>query len=178
MSLETDGQEGRLDGSPVQPFAVQAAAGLVFLVIALIGASSLWTNSYLELGQSGSDPGPGFVPWIGVWVLGLGGVVQIILVAARARLAGGFQLSGEFTVSRIWLPVLLVASMIAYQMALRPLGFITASLLFAVPWVALIHWRCGARFTLRHLVQLPLEAVLIVGAIFVVFRYGIQIPFP
>ena len=150
----------------------------MFVAIAGIGAWSLLTNQYLHLGQVGSDPGPGFVPWIGVWALAIGGVAQILWVAIKAAKTGGVAMGNEFTVARIWLPVLLIASMIGYQMALRPLGFVLASILFAVPWVAVLHWRSGDKFTPRHLIQLPVEACLIVGCIYAVFRYGIQIPFP
>ena len=179
MSIEQRGSlAGRQDRPAERPAVVEVVAGALFVVIAAVGGWSLLTNPYLELGQVGSDPGPGFVPWLGVWAIGLGGLAQIAWVLMRARAAGGLRGSGEFVPARLWLPVLLIVSMVLYHAALRALGFIPASLLFAVPWVAIIHWRTGERFTARHLVQLPLEASLIVAAIYVVFHYGIQIQFP
>jgi len=150
----------------------------VFLVIALIAAWSLHTDPYLELGKVGNDPGPAFIPWIGTIVIGLGGLTQMIWALVQARKTGGFLSAGEFALSKLWLPVVLVVSLIGFQMAMRPVGFFGASILFALPWVAIIHWRSGGAFTPRYLVQLPVEAVLVAGCIYFVFSYGINVPFP
>lgn len=160
------------------PRVVDFTAGAVFVLIALIASWSLWTDPYLELGKVGDDPGPSFIPWIGTMVIGLGGLAQMIWVLIKAKKAGVLKTSGEFVVAKLWLPALLVVSLIIYQLAMKPLGFFTASIIFAIPWVAVFHWRSGGAFTKRYLIQLPLEAVLIAGGIYSLFYYGINVPFP
>ncbi|MGV6876391.1 tripartite tricarboxylate transporter TctB family protein [Pseudochelatococcus sp. B33] len=179
MSVEQyESVTGREESAVTQPAATELVAGAVFVAIAIIAARSLLTDPYLELGKVGNDPGPAFIPWIGTWVIGLGGVAQLIWTLLRARKAGGMRTTGEFVGAKLWLPTLLVLSLIGYQVAMRPLGFVTASIAFAIPWVAIIHWRSGGVFTRRHILQLPLEAMLIVASIYLVFSYGINVPFP
>ena len=160
------------------PRLVEFAAGAVFVAIALITSWSLWTDPYLELGKAGDDPGPSFIPWIGTTVIGLGGLAQMAWVVFKAVKAGTIKTSGEFVLAKLWLPALLVVSLIIYQQAMKPLGFLTASIIFALPWVAIFHWRSGGAFTKRYLIQLPVEAVLITGGIYSLFYYGINVPFP
>ncbi|MGQ7791345.1 tripartite tricarboxylate transporter TctB family protein [Faunimonas sp. B44] len=162
-----------------RPRRTGVAAGAVFVSIAVLAGYSLSSNPYLSLGASGSDPGPAFVPWIAVWILGLGGLCQIGWTFWQGRRAGGLASAGEFTVARMWLPILLFASLLGYVvLMLRPLGFMLSSSIFAAAWVAVLHWRSGDRLRPIHIVQLPLEAALIVGAIYAVFRYAILVPLP
>jgi hypothetical protein len=161
------------------PTGLGVAAGVVFVAIAAIAGWSLWTDPNLPLGESDSDPGPAFVPWIAVWILGLGGAVQVLITLVQARRAGGLRAAEEFTLQRVLLPVALIVSLLVYVLVtLRPLGFVLSSTLFAVVWVALFHWRSGDPLTPRHALLLPIEAVLIVGAIYIVFRHAILIPLP
>ena len=179
MSVEQhDGVAERDSRSATPPAMTELAAGAVFVLIAAIASWSLLRDPYLELGKVGNDPGPAFIPWIGTTVIGLGGAAQMIWVLLRAHRAGSMQAMGEFVGSKLWLPVLLILSLIGYQMAMRPLGFLTASILFAIPWVAIIHWRSGGVFTPRYFLQLPIEAVLIAAGIYFLFSYGINVPFP
>ena len=168
----------RDDRAAKQPATTELVAGAVFILIALIASWSLLTDPYLELGKVGNDPGPAFIPWIGTAVIGLGGVAQIAWTLFRIRKTGGMRAAGEFVASKLWLPVLLVLSLIGYQMAMRPLGFVAASILFAIPWGAIIHWRSGGTFTPRYIVQVPVEAALVVTGIYLLFSYGINVPFP
>jgi hypothetical protein len=172
------GVAGRDSRTATPPAAIELAAGAVFVAIACIASWSLLTDPYLELGKVGSDPGPAFIPWIATTILGLGGAAQMIWALLRARRAGRMRTTGEFVSSKLWLPVLLVLTLIGYQMAMRPLGFVVASILFALPCIAIIHWRSGGAFTTRYLLQLPIEAVLIVAGIYSLFSYGINVPFP
>lgn len=179
MSVEQhENVAAREDRAAAQPATTELVAGAVFVLIALIASWSLSTDPYLELGKTGNDPGPTFIPWIGTTVIGLGGVAQIAWTLFRIRKTGGLRAAGEFVGSKLGIPVLLVLSLIAYQMAMRPLGFVAASILFAIPWGAIIHWRSGGAFTRRYILQLPVEAVLVVAGIHLLFSYGINVPFP
>jgi hypothetical protein len=44
--------------------------------------------------------------------------------------------------------------------------------------VPIIHFRSGRPFQRRHLLQFPVEAILIAGALYTLFRYGIRVPLP
>jgi hypothetical protein len=172
--------EGRADPEGrTPPTWLGIAAGVVFVAIAAVGAYSLATDPYLPLGKSGSDPGPAFVPWIAIWIMGIGGACQIVVTIAQARRAGGLQWAGEFTLSRLWLPIALFLSMLVYVLLmLQPLGFLVSSSIFATVWVAIFHWRSGDHLKPIHAVQLPVEAILIVGVIYMIFRYAILVPLP
>lgn len=172
---DTAGQGGL---PPVKPAVTEFAAGAVFVVIALIASWSLLTDPYLAMERVDDDPGPAFIPWLGTTVIGLGGLAQMVWAVLRARKAGGMRETGEFVLSRLWIPLLLVLLLIGYQVVMRPIGFVAASILFAVPTIAVIHWRARGVFNARYLVQLPVEAVLIVAGIYLVFSYGINVPFP
>ncbi|CAN7598658.1 tripartite tricarboxylate transporter TctB family protein [Aminobacter aminovorans] len=154
------------------------AAGAVFLILALIGAYSIYFDPYLDIGKAGNDPGPTFIPWIGIFTLGFGGIAQMVVTFIQSRKVGGFTFSGEFVLSKMWLPAALVASLVGLQMAMKPIGFLNASLIFALPWVFILHWRAGGKFTQRYLIQLLVEAGLVAGGIYYLFAYGINVPFP
>jgi hypothetical protein len=160
--------------APITAFA----AGAIFFGFALIGAWSIASDPYLPMGRSGADPGPAFVPWIAIAILGLGGFAQMVFAAFKASKTGGFVKTGEFVLSKLALPVALVLSLIALQMALKPLGTLVACIIFALPWVFILHWRAGGKFTPRYLVQLPIEAILIVAGIYYLFAKGINVPLP
>lgn len=161
-----------------KPATTEFAAGAVFLTIALVAAWSLWTDPYLAFGEAGGDPGAAFIPWLGTAILGFGGLAQMIWTALRARRSGGVRTSQEFLLSKLGVPVVLVVLLILYRFGMSSLGFVTASLLFVIPVISVLHWRSGGVFSRRYLVQLPVEAALIVAAVYLVFSYGIHVPFP
>lgn len=169
---------GPATGPVTKPAVTEFAAGAVFFSIALVASWSLWTDPYLAMGVSGDDPGPAFVPWIGTCVIGFGGLAQMVWTSARARKTGGMRTAGEFVLSKLLPPAVLVLLLVAYQIAMQPLGFVTSSTLFAVCAIAIIHWRAGGIFNVRYFLQLPVEAVLIVTGVYLVFSYGIHVPFP
>lgn len=173
------GPDGHAESTPDRRPATGGfiAAGL-FLTIAAIGAYSLSNDPYLHMGATGSDPGPAFVPWITVYVLGIGSLVFLAIEAAKAYRAGGVAFMGEFTFARLWVPVVFVALLTLYVSVIPSLGFIGPSLAFALICISIFHWRTGDAFSPRYLVQIPVEAVLLTGAIYALFRYGINVPLP
>lgn len=169
----TGGDEDR------RPALPELLAGIAFVGIALVGMTSLANNEYLELGRSGSDPGPGFVPWIALTVLLVGGVGHMLAVLRRAVVSGGFRTTdGEFSLTRLWMPALMLVSLVVYQAALRPFGFLAASIAFGVVWVAVLHWRSGDGLRARHIFQLPAEGAALAVGVYLIFRHGIQVPLP
>ncbi|QDY99587.1 tripartite tricarboxylate transporter TctB family protein [Nitratireductor mangrovi] len=172
------GQAAGGDGDR-RPEFTELLAGVAFAGIALVGMTSLANNEYLELGRSGSDPGPGFVPWIALTVLLVGGIVHMLSVLRRAVVAGGFGVAnGEFSLARLWVPALMLASLVVYQAALRPFGFLAASITFGVVWVAVLHWRSANGVRSRHVFQLPAEGAALAVGVYLIFRHGIQVPLP
>ncbi|PSM20140.1 tripartite tricarboxylate transporter TctB family protein [Nitratireductor sp. StC3] len=162
-----------------RPALAELLAGGAFAGIALVGMTSLANNEYLELGRTGSDPGPGFVPWIALTVLLIGGVGHILIVLRRALVHGGFRAAdGGFSPARLWMPWLMLLSLVAYQAALRPFGFLSASIAFGIVWVVILHWRSGEGLCARHVVQLPAEGVALAVGVYLIFRHGIQVPLP
>jgi hypothetical protein len=162
-----------------RPGLAELFVGAAFAGIALVGMTSLANNEYLELGRTGSDPGPGFVPWIALTVLVVGGVGHMLIVLYRALAHGGFRAAdGGFSPARLWMPALMLVSLVAYQAALRPFGFLSASIAFGVVWVVILHWRSGEGLRTRHVVQLPAEGVALAVGVYLIFRHGIQVPLP
>lgn len=171
--------EGRAEAQKaVGPARTGVAAGAVFVAIAVIGAYSLYTDPYLGFDDGSSDPGAAFVPWIAVWILGIGGLAQIALTLYQAHRAGQMRSAGEFTLERLWLPLALLFTLVVYLALLEPLGFLLAGTLMSAPWIAILHWRSGDSFKPIHALVMPLEAFLIVGCIYALFRYAILVPLP
>ena len=161
-----------------RPIAEGIAAGAVFVVIATVAAFSLSSDPNLKPHVGDSDPGAAFVPWIAIWILGIGGLGQIGLTLLQAHRAGAWRSTGEFTLRRLWLPLVLLFTLCGYLLLLEPLGFLMAGTLFAIPWIAVLHWRSGDDLRVIHALLMPVEALLIVGAIDAIFRYGIHVPLP
>lgn len=153
-------------------------APITFIVISLIGAYSLFNDPYLSLGASDDDPGPAFVPWITVCVLGVGGVITFFTELMKAKRSGAFALSDELTVKRLWLPFALVVLLLAYVPTIRGLGFFWPSVGFSLICIMILHWRTNDPFSPRYLVQFLVEAMLVTSAIYAIFRYGILVPLP
>jgi hypothetical protein len=161
-----------------RPPATSFVAAAVFIILALIGAVSLATDPYLSLGANGADPGPAFVPWITIYVLGIGGVAILVIELLKAKRSGGIAYTGEFTISRLWMPVTLVVMMMGYVELIQIFGFFWLSVGFSLICVSALHWRTSDPFTPRYLIQLPVEALLVTGVIYAIFRYGILVPLP
>jgi hypothetical protein len=76
------------------------------------------------------------------------------------------------------MPVALAVLMLAYVPIIRTLGFFWPSVGFSLICIAALHWRTGDPFTPRYLIQLFVEALLVTGVIYAIFRYGILVPLP
>ena len=171
--------DGRTEDAPSKrPLSTEFLAAGVFIAIAAVGAYSLSVDPYLEMGASGTDPGPAFVPWIAVIVLGIGGVVHLLIEFSKALRNGGVAFTNEFTIPRLWMPVALIVLLLVYAGLIKSLGFFWPSVGFSLICVAALHWRTGDSFTPRYLIQIPIEALLVTGAVYGVFRYGILVPLP
>ncbi|MFW6077445.1 MAG: tripartite tricarboxylate transporter TctB family protein [Hyphomicrobiales bacterium] len=176
-SAPADGEAGGNADDP-RPRLASLLLGVVLMAMALIGIVDVRSDELLATAAPGPDPGPGFLPEMLMWILGFGGAVQTLLVGYQAWRAGGFRREEEFTLSRLWVPALLLVSIILYEQALRSVGYVVSSVIFAIVWVPIVHWRSGFTFKRRHVVQLPLEAVAIALALYVLFRHGIRVPLP
>jgi hypothetical protein len=152
--------------------------GAVLIGIAVAGLYDLHTDQWLAMGARGTDPGPAFLPEMLMWLLLGGGLIQLITVAASAWSAGGFAHGTEFQIRKLWMPALLCASLVAYYWLIPRFGYLGPSVVFALIWVPLIHFRSGNPFRRRHLVQFPLEALAIAGTLYALFAYGIRVPLP
>jgi hypothetical protein len=165
-------------GADPRPRLAALVLGVVLVAVAIVGLIDVRTDPWLPLGARGSDPGPGFLPELLLWLLLAGGLAQIGSVALAARLQGGFAASDEFLLQRLWVPCLLFVSLVSYYWAIRSFGYLLPSVAFALVWVPIIHFRSGRPFQRRHLLQFPVEAILIAGALYTLFRYGIRVPLP
>jgi hypothetical protein len=65
-----------------------------------------------------------------------------------------------------------------YVELIQIFGFFWLSVGFSLICVAALHWRTSDPFTPRYLIQLPVEALLVTGVIYAIFRYGILVPLP
>jgi hypothetical protein len=152
--------------------------GLILVGAGIGGLMNVRSDPWLAEGARGTDPGPGFLPEILLWVVVIFGVAQILSTLLRARSFGGFALDDEFRLQRLWLPTVLFGSFVLYFFAIRYFGFLLPSIVFALLWVPIIHWRSGRPFLRRHIVQFPLESLIIVLALFGLFRFVIGVPLP
>lgn len=137
-------------GSPVAPLLT-----LTLGIAVIISARTL-----PEPGLS-SDPGPGALPQI----VGIGLVIFSVFLLwhreAHERLPRG---GGAVRV------VATLVFALAYILSLRSLGFLVATTLFLMAEMALI----GIR---RPVVVIPM-AVLMSAGVYVLFRYGLEVPLP
>lgn len=164
--------------SDARPKVHALMLGVVLVALSAIGLFEVRTDELLPLGARGSDPGPGFLPELLLWLLLAGGLAQIGAVTAAAWMSGGFGLSNEFMVRCLWMPTLLCLSLVGYYWSIRHFGYLGPSVAFALIWVPLIHFRSGQPFRRRHILQFPIESVILAGALYALFRYGIRVPLP
>jgi hypothetical protein len=155
----------------------------VWLGVILVGAGggglmNVRADPWLAEGARGTDPGPGFLPEILLWVVVIFGVALVFSVLLKAWRCGGFVPDGEFRFQRLWLPVMLFASLVSYFFAIRSFGFLVPSIVFSLLWVPIIHWRSGRPFLRRHALQFPLESLIIALALYGLFRFVIGVPLP
>jgi hypothetical protein len=162
----------------------EARGDLITSVILLgITATGFWSlNTNPDIGiDFGADPGPGLIPNLLLWGLGLcglgmfgGAVVQLLW--ARNRKAATPVVSEGWGVFLV--PVGFTVTLVAYVEAMLSFGFLQATTGFSILWVMLIGYQDHRRFTFRSLVVYLLEALAISGVIYVIFAKLIQVPLP
>jgi len=153
-------------------------ASLVIIAICVACWIELNANAYLDFGQSESDPGPGLVPRAAILALFGCAAAHLVITLARARCRGGLKRDPAFSISRLWLPILLVGSLLAYYSVLSSVGYWIASVALCLVWIPVLHWRSGAAFSARRGVFFVVEAGLITSVIYGLFRYLILVPMP
>jgi hypothetical protein len=134
---------------------VPPALGIVF------GAAVLAATSTIRPGMLPNDPGPSFLPMIA----GIGLIVtSLYLVFVREPHEGLPDRGGLF---RLLATILLVG---LYLSVMEPIGFPAATALF----LALEMWVIGV----RHPLNLTLTPIALSAAVYITFRFGLDVPLP
>jgi len=153
--------------------------GAVLIGLTLVGFWRLYGNQYVHEMDFGTDPGPGLFPRLLLWGLGLSGTWLIVRAAGQRRQGDRAEESFfEGGVRRLLLPLLMVASLAGYVLALPRLGFLPLTLAFGLAWVFLLTLEESARLTAGRLLRVALEASLLSGVIYFVFAKLVKVPLP
>ncbi|MBE3639591.1 tripartite tricarboxylate transporter TctB family protein [Mangrovicoccus algicola] len=152
------------------------AAGLVFLLLCLVGLAMLGASRAAWQGSSmPGDPGPFFLIRLCLWATGAAGAGLLILAAVtRGQDRGAPRVEGPGALA---LPGLLVLSLLAMPVLMKLLGSAPAVAVFATLWIGLLAG-LGHGWQPRRLITAPLFGV---GAgIFVqlVFVRLLSLPLP
>lgn len=131
------------------------------VLIAALGAAVLAVTRSIPRGGLADDPGPAFLPT----VAGLGLVVCGAWLMWRRDPHDGLPRGAGLL--RVGGTALLV---LGYLLLIEPMGFITATALF----LAAEMWLIGVR---RRYVLLLLPVLLSAG-VYLMFRYGLEVPLP
>jgi hypothetical protein len=161
----------------VPPRVGSLLLGPVLIALAVIGLHNVLTDPYLGM-DMGADPGPDLFPIMLLGALGLGGLIQTAVCGLRAWRAGGIAPDPELAPRVLLAPALLVVSLILYNLAVFRLGYLAATFILAVVWLPVVEWLTGGRIALPRLALFVVEAVLIAGFLYIVFRHGIRVPLP
>ncbi len=159
-------------------------AGAVLAGLAAVGLVSLAGNPDLAAYEFGADPGPGLFPRLLLWALLAGGAALAAGAAwslARARLHPAQTPPREPWVvapGRFALPALFVASLAAYIVALRPLGFRVATAAFAAAWIFVLARQQEGRWSARWAALAVAGGVLTAAAAYTVFKVFVKVPLP
>jgi hypothetical protein len=156
--------------------------GVVLLGVGLIVVVALFAidaGSNPELHRRyGRDPGPGFQPYVMLWLLGGGAVVLIgqgLYLIARAGWRVQSPLAG---IDRLLLPVIMVLSMLAFIWAAPIVGFLPSAIAFTAAWAAILALQDEGLGRPVRLGLLILGAAAVAGVMFFLFRRLIGVPFP
>ncbi|MGE3146024.1 MAG: tripartite tricarboxylate transporter TctB family protein [Pseudorhodoplanes sp.] len=157
------------------------ALGLVLVAAGVAGLVELAYDPFLsDIDAGDADPGPAFFPRILLYLLIAGGVGQTVSAAIQASRSGGFAADSEFSISRLAVPVALAASVFVYAKALPLVGYLAATVAFALAWlwiVGTIDRSLPRKFPAAAGLVL-LEAAVISLLLYAVFGYGISVPLP
>ena len=155
----------------------QIAAGSFLGIWSAIGwgsaarTTSLWTVEY------GADPGPVLLPILVLTILSLG-ALALVAEGTRQILVEPPTHKGYWSSLRRYTltPVLFIASLLAYVIAIEFIGFIPSSSVFAFVWIAALGFKIGEGAP-RTLFFMAIAGTLIgVGLIYFVFIYLIGVP--
>lgn len=158
----------------------EAASGAFILLWGFVGIAGLLWRPAIWQDDYGLDPGPGLLPLIVIAGLLVGGATFLIKGACHLARAPRGILRAELAQERE--PTLvagaLLASVIAYVLALKSIGFIPATLVFATVWITAVFLRDGATSLLRTSLVSLASAAAITAAVYVVFQRLIGVPLP
>lgn len=156
--------------------------GLVLVAAGVVGLLQIAADPLLQEIDAGSaDPGPAFFPRLMLVFLVAGGIGQCGIALARAlRTRGGFRPDPGFAWRRLVVPFALVASTAVYAAALPRLGYLTASMLFALAWLPVIGRidRSLPRSPIAAAALVAMEALAVVAALYAIFGIAIKVPLP
>ena len=134
------------------------------------GTPALWSDEF------GADPGPGLLPTLALTILTMGALILLLdgirrTMAERPR-PGYWRSLRRHTL----VPVLFVGSLLAYVPAIRLIGFIPASGLFAFVWMAALGFKNSDGGSKVPLLQAAAGTLIGVGLIYFIFVYLIGVP--
>jgi hypothetical protein len=154
----------------------QIAAGLFFGCWAVIGWWSLATNVQIAGVDFGLDPGPGLLPSVVLWLLSLGSLGLVALGCLRWSQRSEQPIAWWAMARRATVPLLLIASLLAFVPAVRQVGFLPASLAFAIGWMAFLDGKQLRSDPRRSASAIALGTLIGVGLIYLLFIRWIGVP--
>ena len=133
--------------------------------------TSLWTVEY------GADPGPVLLPILELTILSLGALALVVEGTRQILLEPPTHKGYWSNLRRYTLtPIIFIASLLAYVIAIEFIGFIPSSGVFAFVWIASLGFRIGEG-TPKALFFMAITGTLGgVGLIYFVFIYLIGVP--
>jgi hypothetical protein len=158
----------------------EAVSGVFVLLWGLIGVAGLLWRPAIWQDDYGLDPGPGLLPLIVTAGLLVGGAALVI--QGVAHLARGPRGAARAALRQEREPTVMAAalllSVIAYVLALKSVGFIPSTLVFAGVWITTVFLRDGATGLLRTAGIALLAAAAITASVYLVFQRLIGVPLP
>ena len=176
---------------PLAPETVTESAGprgdiyasIVMLLIAAGGGWMVLTNPELVGTDYGPDPGPGMLPQLALGLLALfSAILMARAIVALARPDRAARSHGEIirlNGKRLGVPALMVATLLVYALVFPIVGFVWATLAFAVFWsvlLGIIEFRPAGNMAAYALYVG--EAALITLLVWLAFAKLIKIPLP
>jgi hypothetical protein len=158
----------------------EAASGAFILLWGFIGVAGLLWRPAIWQDDYGLDPGPGLLPLIVIAGLLLGGAILLIRGARHLAREPREIVKAELREERepTLISAALLVSVIVYVLALKSIGFIPTTLVFATVWITAVFLRDGADNLLRTSAISLAAAAAITAAVYVVFQRLIGVPLP
>jgi hypothetical protein len=155
--------------------------GLVLIAAGIVGLIQIAADPFLTTIDAGdADPGPAFFPRLLLVLLVACGIGQCSIMIWRAGRSGGFAHKPELAPRRLLIPLALAVSVYIYARSLPFLGYLTASIVFAVCWLAIIGQmdRSLPKNGLASATLIAFEALAMTAILYAVFVYAISVPLP